>query len=371
MELSRKTRRILFYALSAGLALFSLKYLLPFLLPFLLGIGAAMALTPLIRLLQQYFSLRRGSSAALAVTGVLAILAAAFWLLAKLLMRQLLTLYDRLPALIESASQGLSAFGHWAETLSELFPGGVGDAFSDWAQKIVHSGGTLAASLYERLFSLVYGFLGKLPDTLLFLLTTVLSCYFAAAELPRLLAICRAHLSPPLLSHCIRLKASIKTVLTGWLRAQLLLMGITFLILLCGLWLLGYSFPLLPALMIALLDALPLFGTGAVLLPWGLLQFISGNIRLGLGLMVLYAAAALSRNILEPKLLGAQVGVSPLLTLFAIYAGYRLAGFAGMLLLPIGVMVVSELWAAGHAAALQPQIQSLTASSYSPPITHS
>lgn len=260
MELSRKTRRILFYALSAGLALFSLKYLLPFLLPFLLGIGAAMALTPLIRLLQQYFSLRRGSSAALAVTGVLAILAAAFWLLAKLLMHQLLTLFDRLPALIESASQGLSAFGHWAETLSELFPGGVGDAFSDWAQKIVHSGGTLAASLYERLFSLVYGFLGKLPDTLLFLLTTVLSCYFAAAELPRLLAICRAHLSPPLLSHCIRLKASIKTVLTGWLRAQLLLMGITFLILLCGLWLLGYSFPLLPALMIALLDALPLFG---------------------------------------------------------------------------------------------------------------
>lgn len=355
MELSKKNRRILFYSLGAGLFLLGLKFLLPFLLPFLLGIGAAMALTPLIRLLQQHFSLRRGSSAALAVTGVLAVFVAVFWLLARLLTRQLLALYDRLPDLIESASQGLSVFGHWAESLSELLPGGAGDAFSDWAQEIVHSGGTLAASLYERLFSLVYGFLGKLPDTLLFLLTTVLSCYFAAAELPRLQAICREHLSPPLLNHCMRLKASMKTVLTGWVRAQLILMGITFLILLGGLWLLGFSFPLLPALMIALLDALPLFGTGTVLLPWGLLQFLSGDVQLGLGLMILYAAAALSRNILEPKLLGAQVGVSPLLTLFAIYAGYRLAGFAGMLLLPIGVMVLSELWSVGHAAASQLQ----------------
>lgn len=82
-------------------------------------------------------------------------------------------------------------------------------------------------------------------------------------------------------------------------------------ILLCGLWILGVSFPLLPALMIAVLDALPLFGTGTVLLPWGLLRLISGDFHLGLGLMVLYAAAALSRNVLEPKLLGAQMGVSP------------------------------------------------------------
>lgn len=352
MELTTKYRRILSLVLGAGVFLLGLKYALPLVLPFLLGIGTAAALTPLIRLIQRRFSLRRGISAALSVTGMLLVLGLALWLLTRLLLRQLSGLYDRLPELMASASQGLSAFGYWAQHLADLLPGGVGDAFSDWAQAIVRSGGTLASSLYEKLFSLVYGFLAKLPDTLLFVLTTVLSCYFAAGELPRLRAICREHLPPKLLGHCRKLGASMKTVLGSWVRAQLILMGITFLILLCGLWILGVSFPLLPALMIAVLDALPLFGTGTVLLPWGLLRLISGDYHLGLGLMALYAAAALSRNVLEPKLLGAQMGVSPLLTLFAIYTGYRLAGLAGMILLPIGVMVVFELWAAGHSAPL-------------------
>ena len=371
MKLTTKQRRIFFLLLGAGLFLLGLKYLLPLVLPFLLGIGTAAALTPLIRLLQRRFSLRRGVSAALTVTGILGAMILLLWLLTRLLMRQIAGLYDRLPELLASASQGLTAFGAWAERLSELLPGGVGDAFSDWAAEIVRSGGTLASSLYERLFSLVYDFLGKLPDTLLFLLTTILSCYFSAAELPRLRAICREHLPARLLNYGRKLSASMKTVLTGWVRAQLILMGITFLILLCGLWILGVSFPLLPALMIALLDALPLFGTGTVLLPWGLLRLISGDFHLGLGLMVLYAAAALSRNVLEPRLLGAQVGVSPLLTLFAIYMGYRLSGFTGMILLPIGVMVAFELWAAGHPASLssQTQPQANPASGFSPHIS--
>ena len=371
MELTTKYRRILSLLLGGGLFLLGLKYLLPLVLPFLLGIGTAMALTPLIRLIQQRLTLRRGVSAAITVTGVLLMLGLILWLLARLLIHQAAGLYDRLPALIASASQGLSAFGAWAEHLADLLPGGVGDAFSDWAQEIIRSGGSLASSLYERLFSLVYGFLGKLPDTVLFLLTTVLSCYFAAGELPRLRAICREHLPTKLLGHCRKLGASMKTVLGGWVRAQLILMGITFLILLCGLWILGVSFPLLPALLIALLDALPLFGTGTVLLPWGLLQLISGDFHLGLGLMVLYAAAALSRNVLEPKLLGAQVGISPLLTLFAIYTGYRLSGFAGMILLPIGAMVAAELWAASHPAAISSPVssQSHPAPGFSPHIS--
>ena len=96
--------------------------------------------------------------------------------------------------------------------------------------------------------------------------------------------------------------------------------------------------------MVALLDALPLLGTGTVLIPWALVRMAAGDVALGLGLLGLYGAAALIRNILEPKLLGAQLGLSPLLTLVAIYAGWRLGGFWGMLLLPMGAMVLSQLW---------------------------
>jgi predicted PurR-regulated permease PerM len=118
------------------------------------------------------------------------------------------------------------------------------------------------------------------------------------------------------------------------------------LILLIGFLLLRVSLPLFFALGIAVLDALPLFGTGTALLPWSLFSMISGDLHLGLGLLILYAVCALSRNVLEPKLLGAQLGVSPLLTLLAIYVGYRVSGFGGMLLLPILTLVGMQLWEA-------------------------
>lgn len=354
MDIPRKYRQLLLPAACIALLLLTLKYLLPLVLPVLLGIGIAAALSPLIRFLQSRLSLGRSLSAGMCVTGILLLLAALFWLLARALAAEAGRLYDQLPAIMDTLSRALEAFGRWAQQLAQLLPDGAGDAFSSWAQNIIRSGGTLAAEAYERVFSLVSGFLGQLPDTLLFLLTTVLSSYFAAAELPHLQGLCRDHLPDTLQKRGHQLLGSMKTVFSGWLRAQLILMGITFCILLCGFWLLGIRPALLPALGIAVLDTLPLFGTGTILLPWGLFRIIAGDFRLGLGLMILYGVAALSRNVLEPKLLGAQAGVSPLLTLLAIYTGYHLSGFTGMILLPIGVMIAAELITAAHSPAAAP-----------------
>ena len=94
-----------------------------------------------------------------------------------------------------------------------------------------------------------------------------------------------------------------------------------------------------PALLFALLttfiDALPVFGTGTVLLPWSLLEFIRGNARCGVGFLLLYAAAALTRQALEPRLLGGQIGLPPAVTLAALYVGYRVMGVAGMIVFPL------------------------------------
>ena len=139
------------------------------------------------------------------------------------------------------------------------------------------------------------------------------------------------------------MSTSLRRVLGGWLRAQLKLMVVTFVLLLTGFLLLGIQMPLVLALTVALLDALPLLGTGTVLIPWGLLAMASGSLRRGTVLLLLYGLAALTRNVLEPRLLGSQLGLSPLLTLLAIYAGYRAFGFGGMLLLPILTMLGAEL----------------------------
>ena len=248
------------------------------------------------------------------------------------------------PAAMETVGTYGAALSRWLGQLSTQLPDGIGDALAAWAQEIVSGSGTLAQSLYTKIFSLVNRLLSALPGSLFFGITLVLSCYFAEVELPRIREILTLHLPEPVRRMLRRGTGSLRTAMGGWARAQVLLMGVTFLVLTVGFLLLRVESPLLLGLSIAVLDALPLLGTGTILLPWSLVAMLSGDMGLGLGLAGLYGAAALLRNILEPRLLGAQLGLSPLLTLAAIYGGWRVGGIWGMLLLPMAAMVAVQLW---------------------------
>ena len=100
----------------------------------------------------------------------------------------------------------------------------------------------------------------------------------------------------------------------------------------------------LPALLISLFDLLPLLGVGTILIPWGLLALLSGNTVLGSGLLVLCGIVLLVRQLLEPKILGESLGLHPLLTLLAVYAGLRLGGVWGMIAAPAVAVVVRSVW---------------------------
>ena len=106
------------------------------------------------------------------------------------------------------------------------------------------------------------------------------------------------------------------------------------------------------ALVITAVDALPVFGTGTILIPWALVLFLRGQTKTGVGLVVLYGAAALSRQALEPRLVGKQVGLNPVLTLLALYTGYRLLGVGGMIVFPITAMLLKQIW---DHSGLQPE----------------
>lgn len=341
--MEQRLRRLFFPGLAVLLGLVLLKYALPLLLPGILGLGLAAALSPLTGRLQQRTGFRRSSAAMLTMAGVLLTLMLVLFLMGRLLLHELELLYDQLPAIVSALGRFGTALGTTAERLARQLPDGAGDAFRDWAEALTSSGGTLAETIYNWLFRWVSGFLSGLPDILLFLLTTVLSAFFAAVELPRLQDLFLTFLPERWLRKSRFVGTSLRRVLGSWFRAQMKLMVITFFLLLTGFLLLRIQMPLVLALTVSLLDALPLFGTGTVLIPWGLLAMVSGNFHRGVGLLLLYGLAALTRNVLEPRLLGSQLGLSPLLTLLSIYAGYRAFGFGGMLLLPILTMLGAEL----------------------------
>ena len=101
------------------------------------------------------------------------------------------------------------------------------------------------------------------------------------------------------------------------------------------------AFPL--ALIIAFVDLLPIFGTGTVLIPWGIVQIVMGNTFLGVGLLFLYVVSAILRYFLEPKIIGNKVGVEPIVSLFAMFVGLKLFGILGLILLPLTVSVLTVL----------------------------
>ena len=132
------------------------------------------------------------------------------------------------------------------------------------------------------------------------------------------------------------------------LKAYALLMFITFVELSVGLLILRVKGAVWLAALIAIVDILPVLGTGTVLIPWTLFELSSGNFGMALGLLILYVFITVLRNILEPRLVSYQIGLNPLVTLFFMYLGLQIAGVAGMMLFPVVVMILVQLQESGH-----------------------
>jgi predicted PurR-regulated permease PerM len=137
--------------------------------------------------------------------------------------------------------------------------------------------------------------------------------------------------------------ATLKKSISGWMFAEVKLAILGFGLMAVGFWLLGISRSLVLAGLIAILDAFPVLGVGTVLIPWALLCLLREETIRGIGLLALYAVVWLSRSILEPRLIGKGLGLDPLVTLMAIYAGWKLWGISGMLLAPILALTVAQV----------------------------
>jgi len=138
----------------------------------------------------------------------------------------------------------------------------------------------------------------------------------------------------------LRIRDILSNKILKYILGYVILTAIAFGELLVGFWILGVEYSLLLAAITALIDLLPVFGTGTILLPWAVFSFAMGNGAQGFGLITLYAVICVVRYFAEPRIIGKNVGVNPLLTLAAMFIGLKLGGVIGLLLLPIGSIVM-------------------------------
>ena len=322
--------------------------LLPLALPFLLAGLAAAAVEPGVAALGRRTRLPRWARSGLCVTGLYLLAGTGLWFFGRILWEELLRLVGQLPALLHQLQPALAEFRAALERLAGRAPEALSGPLIRWIGELFAGGAGLLESVYGFLSGLVTGVVTGVPKLFVGLATTVIASYMTSAALPELRAWLRRRLPAAWQDWLRQTRSRAKAVLGGWCRAQAKLILLVFLLLTLGLWALGVEFPLLFGGLIALLDALPVLGTGTVLIPWALISFLQARSGLGFGLLALYAAASLSRSVLEPHLVGRQLGLPPLLTLMAFYVGYRLFGVPGMVLSPLAAVLVWQLCGKEH-----------------------
>ena len=336
----------LVFALALGLgAWLALRYLMPILLPFLLGAGLALLAEPGVKFLCRRLRFPRAASSGICVSLVFCGICALAVTLLALLIRELRAISGVLPDRAEAAGAGMVSLRDWLYALAERAPEELRGILESGASSLFSGGAALLSRGMDFLLGLAGGLLRHLPDSALGLGTAVISGYMISAKLPALREKTAGSFSRERFQRLIAALSRIRTAAGGWLAAQTKLAGVTFLILMAGFLLLRISYAPMWALVIALLDAFPVLGTGTVLLPWALICLIQGDIPRAVGLVGIYVTASVSRSVLEPKLVGRHLGLDSLTTLLILYAGYRLWGIGGMLLAPLLAVTAKQLMA--------------------------
>ncbi len=309
------------------------KYLLPVALPFVLGGLLALAAEPFVARAER--RMKRSIAAGLGVTAALALVVGAVYVLGAVVVQQVASAARAIPDWADTAAKAMGAAEDFFVGLSMRLPASAQPVAQRLVLEFFDDSSLVIRQVGQHLPAVVGKTVNGVSQLALVVGTGILAAFLISARLPKLKKKLQDLLPGERRQKWQDSLCRVKKSLGGWLKAQLKLMGVTFCILTVGFWLIRIPHGVMWALVIALVDAVPILGTGTVLLPWALVRFLQGDSLQGVGLLCVYAAAALTRTALEPRLVGRQLGLDPLATLGALYLGYRFWGFFGMIITPL------------------------------------
>lgn len=216
------------------------------------------------------------------------------------------------------------------------------------ADKMSDALGELISSALSRLADAITGFAGAVPKGMFFIVVTFIAIIYFAIDLEKINTRVR-HLVPKSVAQKLSaVKERAFHLGVRCLKSYAIIFTITFSLTFAGFLILGVDGAFTIAFIVAFLDLLPVIGVGTVLVPWSIFGFATGNHFIGIGMLVLFLVNTVVRELLEPKILGKNLGIHPILSLLLIYAGYAFFGFFGLLLAPIAAGVIGALTKRGE-----------------------
>lgn len=310
-------------------------YLAPFIIAFIISTS----IEPIVRFLMKRTKMSRRISAIITVLSVITCVMVVLTLLIIRLYKEAVSLSQTLPLYANNLYQNINNFTEkflsFYTTLPEEFTKTLENMFKSSIQ-------TLTAFLN----SIVRGILGVavlIPQAVIFLSATILSTYFFSSDRTKILNFIKENLPRDWMEVLLTIKEDIFITLWGYIKAQGILLLITFLQLFIGFLLIGIEHSILLASILSILDILPIVGPGSVMIPWAIYQFFVGNLTKSIMLLVLYGTILTVRQLIEPKVLSRQIGLHPLAALMSLYVGFLVFGYLGLIMGPITVLVFKNI----------------------------
>ena len=190
----------------------------------------------------------------------------------------------------------------------------------------------------------------SIPTIAIYMVITILSLYFICTDRIYILDFMEHHMPKRWVKKIGVHIREITKSLGGYLKAEMILILVSFVISVIGLYIFKFigmnvKYPLLIALAIGFVDALPILGSGSVMVPWSIILAINGDIQLGIAVLILWIVMSLVRQFLEPKIVSGKIGIHPIFTLIAMYTGFKVIGVMGMLVGPIVLIILKSIFA--------------------------
>lgn len=330
------------------LGLLFFKYLFGYTVPFLIAWGVAYLIYPLASKLSTKTKISRKVCSFLLVFLLLILILALIFLLFNRLFYEIQKLLQYLTDNGDSIARYFESIFDFVFSLSQKLPIINKLQDTELTQAITENINSFISGIWQKLLdslsSAVPDFaadvVGALPSIILVALVTVVACFYFAIDVEMLNDRVVSFLPKTVNYYLQKLKTKLGYGLKRYFKAYLILFLITFGELFVGFLILGIDYSFVLAILIAFVDFLPVFGTPAVLLPWAIILLLMKNYFVGAGMLILLAIIMVVRQVLEPKILGKNLGVHPIVTLITLYLGFELFGLWGMIFLPILVLVL-------------------------------
>lgn len=316
--------------------------IISFFLPFVIGWIVAMIANPLVRFLEKRLKIHRKHSSAIFIIFVIAsILGAAYFLLA-IILKEVKELGTDLPEMIKAANFQMNVLSDKILYMAKSLPAGIQKIINDFIISIGTSLNQLSSGIKPFSVDSFQNLFKNIAEGFLITIISILSAYFFIVERDKIVAKINMVMPKSMQDNCNIIYENFKTAIGGYFKVQFKIMLVITVIMFVGFEILDVRYSILLALGIAFLDFLPVFGTGAVLGPWAIINMLMGDYMKSIGLVVIYLICLTLKQLLQPKMVGDSIGMSPLATLIFMFIGYRLYSVIGMIIgIPIGMALVN------------------------------